>query len=83
MAGGVIEVEKIWPEIVTWEKSEFLKAEFYQALPIPLLALSLSIFDMGVGTDFSVAFEAPLECGLLNWSYTEGNLKETRAWVKE
>ena len=37
MAGGAIEVEKIWPEIVTWEKSEFLKAEFYQALPIPLL----------------------------------------------
>ena len=81
MAGRVIELEKIWQEIVTWEKSELSKAEFYQALPVPLLALSLSLFDMG--TDFNLAFEVPVECGLLNWNYTEGNLNETRAWVKE
>ena len=81
MAGRVIELEKIWQEIVTWEKSELSKAEFHQALPVPLLALSLSLFDMG--TDFNLAFEVPVECGLLNWNYTEGNLNETRAWVKE
>ena len=62
MAGRVIELEKIWQEIVTWEKSELSKAEFYQALPVPLLALSLSLFDMG--TDFNLAFEVPVECGV-------------------
>ena len=81
MAESAIELKKIWQEIVTWENSELFKDEFYQALPIPLFALALSLFDMG--TDFYFAFEVPVECGLLDWTYTEGNLTETRAWVKE
>ena len=81
MAGSVIELSKIWQEIVLWEKSELSKAEFYRDLPTPLLALALSLFDMG--TDFNLAFQVPVECGLLDWNYTEGNLAETRAWVKE
>ena len=78
MAGSVIELGKIWQEIVLWEKSE---AEFYRDLPTPLLALALSLFDME--TDFNLAFQVPVECGLLDLNYTEGNLAETRAWVKE
>ena len=81
MAGSVINLEKIWQEIGAWKKEEFRKAEFYQALPTPLLALALSLFD--VGTDFNLAFQVPVECGSLDWNYTSGNLTETRAWVKE
>ena len=81
MAGSVIKLEKIWQEIVVWKNAEFRKAEFYRALPTPLLALALSLFDMG--TDFNLAFQAPVECGLLDWNYKVGNRTETRAWVKE
>ena len=81
MAGSVIKLEKIWQEIGVWKNAEFRKAEFYQALPTPLLALALSLFDMG--TDFNLAFQAPVECGLLDWNYKVGNRTETRAWVKE
>ena len=81
MAGSVIELVKIWQEIVLWEKSELSKAEFYRDLPTPLLALALSLFDME--TDFNLAFQVPVECGLLDWNYTEGNLAEARAWLKE
>ena len=81
MAGSVIEPVMIWQEIVLWEKSELRKAEFYRDLPTPLLALALSLFDMG--TDFNLAFQVPVECELLDWTYTEGNRAETRAWVKE
>ena len=81
MAGSVIQLEKIWQEIGVWKKEELRKAEFYQALPTPLLALALSLFDMG--TDFNLAFQVPVECGPLDWNYTSGNLTETRAWVRE
>ena len=56
-------------------------SRIYRDLPTPLLALALSLFDMG--TDFNLAFQVPVECELLDWNYTEGNLAETRAWVKE
>ena len=71
MAGSVINLEKIWQEIGAWKKEEFRKAEFYQALPTPLLALALSLFD--VGTDFNLAFQVPVECGSLDWNYTSGS----------